>query len=145
MKNFICEGERIQAVAGVGGVTSGSVVFIGNIKAVAITSAAEGDVYTAKTEGVFEVTKESGAVTIGQALYVTSTGTLTTTASGNKFVGVAYEAAASNDTTAKLLLCDCCITGAAVANVGGSTAADAITTVNALLASLRAAGIIATA
>lgn len=147
MKNYICEGERIQAVAGSGGVTSGSIVFIGNIRAVAITSAAETEVYTAMVEGVFEIAKETGAITIGQALYVTSTGTITATASGNQFVGFAYEAAASGDATGKLLLCGDCgpATGASVANVGGTAASDAITTVNALLVSLRAAGIIATA
>jgi len=99
------------------------------------------------SEYCFEIAKETGAITIGQALYVTSTGTITATASGNQFVGFAYEAAASGDATGKLLLCGDCGpgTGAAVANVGGTAASDAITTVNALLVSLRAAGIIATA
>ena len=157
MKNFITEGEIIKATAPSGGVVSGQLVLIGLVAAVALMSAAEGEEYTAQTVGVFEIAKETGAVTIGQALFLTSSKTVTTDPDGNDFVGYAYEAALSAGLTAKVLLVQKTpITVAA--NVAKVTAVDATdlttsqalaiankTAINALITSLVAAGYIAAA
>ena len=103
MQNYICEGDRLAAVAPSGGMTAGKLHLIGAKVAVAITSAAETETYTAMTEGVFEVPKETGAITVGAKLYLLSGGSsVTTTASGNTLVGWAYTAAASGDTTVQI-------------------------------------------
>ena len=103
MKNYICDGDNI-AITATGAIASGQLHLVGSKVLVATTAAAaSGDVYTAKTEGVFEVPKEVGAITVGQKLYLLSGGSsVTTTASGNTLVGWAYSAAASGDTTVQI-------------------------------------------
>jgi predicted RecA/RadA family phage recombinase len=103
MENYICEGDRIQNTAPAGGITSGDLHLIGSKVAVAMTTAAEGETYVSMTEGVFEVPKATGAITIGAKVYFDSTAkNVTTTASGNTLVGWAYTAAASGDATVQI-------------------------------------------
>lgn len=105
MKNYIAKGHVIEVVAGLGGVAAGDFVLIGSVPAVAITSAAEGDTYTAQCEGVFEVVKATGAITQGAKLYWDATAkNITTTATSNTLAGWAYAAAASADATVQIKL-----------------------------------------
>lgn len=103
MQNYICEGDRI-AITATGAIAAGQLHLVGSKVLVAVTAAAAiGDVYTAMTEGVFEVPKETGAITVGAKLYLLSGGSsVTTTASGNTLVGWAYTAAASGDATVQI-------------------------------------------
>ena len=79
------------------GTASGDLVQVGQIVGVAQNDAVtgeDGNFYaTLKLNGVFKFTT-SVAVTVGQAVYLTSGGVVNVTASGNKFIGHAIKAKA---------------------------------------------------
>ena len=103
--NFVQEGKTLDYTASGADVASGEFVVVGILGGVAKTAIADGKTGAVCISGVFSVAKASGAVTQGAKLYWNSSNdNLTTTASGNTLVGVAAEAAASGDATAKLLL-----------------------------------------
>jgi len=101
MKNFIQPGNTLTLAAPTGGVASGDPVLVGAIFGVAAFTAAEAADVEVVTEGVFTLPKATGAAwAAGDILYWDATAKkLTTTASGNKRVGVATKAAASGDAT----------------------------------------------
>lgn len=102
--NYVQRGEALNYTAGAD-IKSGDFVLIGALGGIAKTDIANGKSGAVHVKGVFSVAKASGAVTQGAKLYWNSTNSnLTTTASGNTFVGVAAEAAASGDATVKVLL-----------------------------------------
>ena len=102
--NYVQKGDALNYTAGAD-IASGDFVLIGAIGGVAETAIANGKSGAVHIKGVFSVAKASGAVTQGAKLYWNSTNSnLTTTASGNTFVGVAAEAAASGDASVKVLL-----------------------------------------
>lgn len=76
-------------------VKSGNLVQVGQIVGVAQNDAVQGEdgnwYATLKLNGVFKLTT-AVAVTVGQAVYVTSAGVVNVTASGNKFIGHAIKA-----------------------------------------------------
>lgn len=76
-------------------VKSGDLVQVGQVVGVAQNDAVtgeDGNTYaTLKLNGVFKLTT-AVAVTVGQAVYVTSAGVVNVTASGNKFIGHAIKA-----------------------------------------------------
>lgn len=76
-------------------VVSGDLVQVGQIIGVAQNDAVtgeDGNTYaTIKMNGVFKLSTLV-AVTVGQAVYVTSAGVVNVTASGNKFIGHAIKA-----------------------------------------------------
>jgi predicted RecA/RadA family phage recombinase len=108
MKNFIQNGKVFEYTVGNSEtVASGDVIVKGDLVGVAATgSSTEGAVIACNRCGVYEVAKTaSQAYTQGQNLFwdaaekkVTSTG------AGNKPIGKAWAAAASDDTTAQILL-----------------------------------------
>lgn len=103
--NYVQEGKTLNYAPSGADVASGEFVVIGVIGGVAKSAIADGKTGAVHICGVFSVAKASGAITQGAKLYWNSTNSnLTTTASGNTLVGVAAEAAASGDATAKLLL-----------------------------------------
>ena len=103
--NFVQEGKALNHTASGADIASGDFVLIGVIGGVAKTNIADGKTGAVHINGVFSIAKASGAITQGAKLYWNSSNSnLTTTASGNTIVGVAAEAAASSDATAKLLL-----------------------------------------
>jgi len=103
MKNYICEGDRIQNIAPAGGVKSGDLHIIGAKVAVAMTDALEGETYVSMTEGVFEVPKAAGTITIGAKVYLDETAkNVTTTVNDNTLVGWAYTDAAGGDSTVQI-------------------------------------------
>src|SRR3954452_17240741 len=79
----------------VGGVASGDLLVIGAAVGVAQSDGLEGSTVEADVEGCFALPKTAGeAVGFGQKLYlVSTTGLLSTTASGNTAVGYASRAA----------------------------------------------------
>ena len=76
-------------------VKSGNLVQVGQVVGVAQNDAVtgeDGNTYaTLKLNGVFKLSTLV-AVTVGQAVYVTSAGVINVTASGNKFIGHAIKA-----------------------------------------------------
>ena len=156
MKNYICEGERIETVAPSGGITSGDLFLIGSKVAVSQDTAAGGAAIVGYLSGVFSVPKAVGAITIGQPLYFHSgDGNVSTVAAGGVLAGYAYVAALSADAKVQMLLVDN-VQGGQAATVAAISTANATdldtaqalanqlkTTVNAILTALKAAGLMA--
>ena len=96
MRNYVQEGDTIVATVPAGGVTSGQFILIGAVGGVAVNNYAAGESGVFNAGGVYELPKaSSGAITQGAKLYWDNTNKVfTTTASGNTFMGYAWEAAA---------------------------------------------------
>jgi len=146
MKNYICDGERMQVVLGAAA-ASGDVLVIGSKVCVAMTGGSTGDTVVVMNEGVFELAKAVGAITQGQKLYFDATAkNITITAIDNTFAGYAYLPAASGDAIIQVLLVDNPSDPGyvQVANQVASTATDVAglkTDLNALLVKLKSAGV----
>lgn len=99
MKNFVMEGRTITLVAPYN-VTSGQGLQVGSIVGIAAADALSGADVETVLEGVFTVTKATGAAwTQGALIYWDNTAkNFTTTVSTNKLAGVATLAALSGDT-----------------------------------------------
>lgn len=96
MKNYVQPGKVLTMVAPSGGVVSGGFVKIGAIFGVAATTAAQGEKFELYTGDVFNLTKTSAeAWAVGDVIYATSGGVMTTVSSANTKVGVAVLAAAN--------------------------------------------------
>lgn len=131
MKNYICTGERINVTAPSGGLTAGQVYLVGTKVCVIVSGGLEGETVVAMTEGVFELTKATGAVSIGQALYWDdSAKKITTTAAGNTYAGYAYKAALSGDATVYI----CIVDNPAALNVSQAAVIAALGTITPLTA-----------
>jgi predicted RecA/RadA family phage recombinase len=147
MKNYICEGEKIQVTAPSGGYVSGNGYLIGSKFCVAEISAIEGDTCVLKNEGVFELAKATGAITIGQRLFWDDTNkVITTVALANTLVGYAYLPAASADATCQVLVTDNSnLQCAAVAAFDATSLATMKASGDALIAAMKASGQMANA
>ncbi len=106
MKNFVEAGKSITVPAPAGGTVSGKMVIIGSLFGIASVTAAETVPVALQTEGVFAYPKTAAlAVAVGDKLYYDATNdVLNKTASGNKLVGVAVEAAADAAATVNVKL-----------------------------------------
>lgn len=153
--NYIQDGCTLQVTNGTGStIASGSPVFVGNVRGVAIGSIADSESGPIATEGVFSFPKKASlAISAGDVVFWDATpGEVTKTAADGKYLGVAIDESGSSDETVNVAIGENPV-AAAVADidtVDGSNAGttqtlanDTKATVNALLASLRAAGIIA--
>lgn len=106
------EGRRITVSAPTGGVSSGDLVFMPShgttaLCGVAMTDAAGGADVEVELEGKHDLTKTAGATQSfvpGTIVYATTGGALTVTSSGNARVGRAAAAAATGDTTGRVIL-----------------------------------------
>lgn len=77
-------------------ITAGDVVVVGTLAGVAALTGSTGDVIPIELSNAHEVTKPTGvAFAQGAAVYSTSSGVLTATATGNVYLGAAYAAATS--------------------------------------------------
>ena len=107
MRNFIQPGDSLAvAVPYAGGVVSGDGVLVGALFGVAAVDGAQNAVIEAQTQGVFDLTKEPAlAITAGARVFWDNANRrVTTTATGNFCVGIATQAAASGDATARVWL-----------------------------------------
>lgn len=106
MKNFVAKGCTLLVPAIAGALVSGQSVVVGDIVGVSAGSYATGEDAVLNLDGVFTLPKaSSGAIAQGVKLYVAASGgNITTTATSNKFVGYAYDAAADGETTVNVLL-----------------------------------------
>lgn len=99
MKNFIQKGEviTIQATADT---ISGEVVLVGTIIGIAVKSVLTGGELPLAIEGVVELPKATGAITLGAKLYWDDTAKdVTTTVAANALAGYAISAQATGDPT----------------------------------------------
>ena len=105
MKNFVMEGRTITLAAPYA-LTSGQGLLVGSIFGVASADAAiSADVETV-LEGVFTLTKATGAAwTVGALIYWDNAArNCTTTVATNKLIGVAQSAALTGDTVGNVRL-----------------------------------------
>lgn len=105
MKNFIQPGGTLTLTAPYA-VTSGQGALVGAIFGVAVKDTANAVAGEFVTEGVFSLTKATGAAwTVGALLYWDNTNrNVTTTSSGNTKIGVATAAADSAATVGNVRL-----------------------------------------
>lgn len=109
-KNFVQPGDTIpftnQAATGAADIKSGSGVLVGSIFGVAKTDIAVGAKGQLDLVGVWDLPKVSAqAWGLGDKIYwATATANCTTTASGNKLIGVAIAAAANPSAAGKVRL-----------------------------------------
>ena len=101
MKNFIDSGETVTVVTPAGGATSGAGLLIGALFGIPATTQAQDEEVVLYVKGKFELAKVSAqAWTVGAKVYWDNTAKLvTTTASGNTFIGVACAVAANPSAT----------------------------------------------
>jgi len=101
MRNFVQTGDTLTFTSP-DPVTSGQGVVMNALFGVA---ASAGDPFEAAVVGVFELPKTAGAIDAGAKVYwKADTANVTTTASGNKLIGAATEAAADAATTVRVRL-----------------------------------------
>ena len=95
MRNFVQEGRSLTATAPAGGVISGGGVKIGDLFGVSAVTAAEGEQFEMKVEGVYRLPKAAQAIDEKVKVYwSTANKNVTTTASGNTLIGHSTDAAA---------------------------------------------------
>lgn len=103
MKNFIQEGEALDLIAPVGGVTSGAPVLIGTMLVVPQVSATVGQKFVGLHCGVFKLDKATGGgtgITEGAKVWWDDAAKkITKTAGANKWAGHCVLAAADGDAT----------------------------------------------
>ena len=79
---------------------AGEIIVVGTKIGVCGCDIAKGETGSVHVEGVFEMPKASGAITIGAAVYWDATNkNITTTSSSNTLAGYAVAAAGADDTT----------------------------------------------
>jgi predicted RecA/RadA family phage recombinase len=106
MKNFVQPGEIITVPAPTGGANSGDGVLVGSLFGVATYSAPSAAPLEIVTEGVFDLPKAATiAFAVGDRVYWDATANnATSTTTGNKWVGIATEAALGSAGTARVRL-----------------------------------------
>ena len=101
------EGAKINYTT-TGAVTQGSVIQFTNICGVALVSATgAGETVPCAITGEYQLTKAAAAdsgFTQGDLVYITSTGAINNTATGDKVIGHASAAAATGATTVNVIL-----------------------------------------
>ena len=145
MKNLIQDGVILDYLNGGSAITSGSPVVMGNRIGVAVEDIASGDTGEVLMEGVCSLDKATGqAWSIGDEIFWDVGASKTTNVgTGNVHAGFAVEAALTGDTSGKICLEE---SAKQVALQADTVAAD-LTAMkadfNALLAKMKAAGIMA--
>ena len=107
MKNYIQEGERL-ALAAPYARSAGEGALVGATFGVAVTDLANGEVGTFALEGVFTLTKATGASTGGaqgaKAYWVAASKSVSAASSGNTLIGVFAATCADADATCNVRL-----------------------------------------
>lgn len=104
MRNFVQTGDTLTFTSPAP-VTSGQGVVMNSLFGVAASAAAANDPFEAAVVGVFELPKTAGTIDAGAKVYwKADTANVTTTATGNKLIGAATEAAADAATTVRVRL-----------------------------------------
>src|SRR5689334_19820737 len=105
MKNFVQKGDTLSYTNGGSAISSGAVLFFGNIAAIAATDIAANATGSVQVDGVFTLPKNtSTAITQGDDLYwASSPGEITKTAT-DKPIGIAATTQGSSDTTVDVII-----------------------------------------
>lgn len=158
-QNYVNCGEHLDFVNGSGGtIESGAPVKIGNIVGIALGKVLDGEKGVAKTKGVFNLKKKASlAITAGDPVYWdASPGEITKTAGDGYYIGCATADAASSATTVEVIVLQdagqasipvaATVAAVSTANATDLATAEALanqlkTTVNAILTSIKAAGL----
>lgn len=146
MKNFIQPGEVMEVTAGAN-IASGDVVAVGEMVGVAAHDIANGATGEVSLCGVYLLAKAAGVWTQGQKLFwdkVAKAFVGVASADADVVAGYAFKAAANGDATGYVKLCGMPQAPKVVASQANSVAADVAAMVvdfNALLAKLKAAGV----
>ena len=107
MKNYYQRGELLTLPAPGGGVTSGEVVFVGDLHGVAVNDASEGQDFVMQTRGVFLLPKVRGEISTGQKVHwKTDSKAVTAEPTGNRLIGAVTLGARDDDETAFVRLND---------------------------------------
>jgi len=94
MKNFVSNGATMNATTPAGGIVSGDLLIVGQVAGVAVHSAPEGEIVVLNTEKVYELPKGTAAIGQGAKVYWSAADkTVVATASGNTYIGTAWEPA----------------------------------------------------
>lgn len=106
--NYVAEGDSLTLVAPYAVSSGQGAQFGANLFGVAIATYTSGQTGVFRSEGVFDLTKNTtGAFAVGDRLYWDNTNKrLTTTTTGNICVGIAVEAAATTAATGRIKLCE---------------------------------------
>lgn len=101
MKNFICEGNRMQVILS-SPVQSGDVVIVGDMVTVSQDTGAIDDTVVVYTKGVFELPKGTGALSQGAKVYWDSILKKITTSESANIAGYVYYPASSANTVVQV-------------------------------------------
>jgi predicted RecA/RadA family phage recombinase len=85
-------------------ILSGDPVVVGDLVGVAVRAIEPGELGAVSVEGIYELTKDNAAIALGAAVYVTTAGKATASATNAKKAGYAVAAAAAGDATVKVIL-----------------------------------------
>jgi predicted RecA/RadA family phage recombinase len=99
-------GQKINYTA-TGAVTEGTLIQLTNVVGVALITAVTGATVPLGIYGEYNLTKTAhgaGGFTQGDAVYVTSTGLINNTATGDLFVGIASAASVSGSTSVTVIM-----------------------------------------
>ena len=92
MKNYLSKGDTLPLTAPAGGVTGGILAVIGSLAIMPVADASEGQIFAGMRVGEFDQplpVKDGVTPSQGDKCYlITAEKELTTTASGNKLIGV---------------------------------------------------------
>ncbi|MDQ3230369.1 MAG: DUF2190 family protein [Pseudobdellovibrionaceae bacterium] len=103
-RNYVSSGETVEIPAPAGGVRAGIVYKIGDLVLIASTNAAEGELVSFFTRGVFDFPKGAGAITPGAKVYWKPAGNVEASgAATDPLLGVALLDTAANASTVKVL------------------------------------------
>jgi predicted RecA/RadA family phage recombinase len=104
MKTYVQEGRVVEFPAPYDRL-SGQGAYIGTIFGIAAVDVLSGSPANFALEGVYDIVKATGAITAGAKMYWDDTAkNVTTTTTSNHLIGVATQAAASGDATARVRL-----------------------------------------
>lgn len=104
MTNYVNEGENLQITAPYD-CDAGEGALVGKIFGVAVNDVLSGASGVFATEGVFDIAKTTGAITLGAPVYWDIANKYcTATANGNALIGYCVSAAGSDDTTVRVKL-----------------------------------------
>lgn len=106
-KNFVQHGDTITCVAPAGGVIAGQIYLLGALVVVASITAAAGELFEGHTKGIWDFNNKTAANTpaFGAKAYLNAAGTeITTTASGNTFIGVFISSGGGASTACRVRL-----------------------------------------
>jgi predicted RecA/RadA family phage recombinase len=104
MDNFVAVGALLTVAAPYDR-NSGQAALVGKIFGVAVNDVLSGASGVFSTEGIFDITKTTGAIAVGAPVYWDNTNRYcTATANSNAEIGVCVAAAGSDDTTVRVKL-----------------------------------------